>query len=57
MNFAVQREQQCDGVLGNSVRRVGRHTHYDQAELAGGGHIHVVETGTAQGEELHPKRG
>ena len=35
------------------MRRIGRHTDYADAELLGSLYVHIVETGTAQGYQLH----
>ena len=53
VDVAVKREQEADSVFRNSVGRVGGHAHDSEAEFLGSVEIDVVETGAAQGDELH----
>ncbi len=48
MDFSVQGLEQGHGVLGYGVRRVGRHSRDDEAELARRVQIHVVKARAAQ---------
>ena len=47
----VERQDQADRVLGDSVRRIGRDVHHRQAERFGGGQVDVVVAGRAQGDQ------
>ena len=51
MNFPIERQQQSDGMLGDRVRRVRWHTYHGQPQFPGRSQVHVVVTGTAQGEQ------
>ena len=52
IDFAVEREHERHSILGHGVGRIGRHAHHVDA-VFGSFEIDVVETGTAQGDELH----
>ncbi|VFT59779.1 Uncharacterised protein [Pseudomonas aeruginosa] len=47
----VERQDQADRVLGDSVRRIGGDVHHRQAERFGGGQVDVVVAGRAQGDQ------
>ena len=49
---AVQCEQQPHRMLGDRVRRVGRHAH-DVQLFKSGLHVHIAVSGAAHGDELH----
>lgn len=51
MGFTVQREDEGEGVLGHSVRRIARYTRHGDAQLLGGLQIHIVESRTTQRNE------
>src|SRR5262245_16535427 len=53
MNFAVERQNKSDRVLGHRVRRVGRNAHHDDAVLRRGREIDIVITGTTQSDQPH----
>ena len=53
----VERQQQADRVLGDGVRRIGRHANDGQAEAPGGRDIHVVESGAPQRDQPRATRG
>ena len=52
-DFAIEREEQRDGVFGDGVGRVGRHARDREAEFLRGGEVDAVEAGAAQGDVLH----
>ena len=56
-DFAIEREQQRDGVFGDGVGRVGRDARDREAEFLRGGEIDAVETGAAQRDVLHAEPG
>ena len=53
VDLAVQCQQQCHGVLGDRVWRVGGHTGDGDAEFTSCGEIDVVEPGATQRYELN----
>ena len=52
-DFAIEREEQRDGVLGDGVGRVGRDARDREAEFLRGGEVDAVEAGAAQRDVLH----
>ena len=52
VDLAVQRQDQRQGVLGDGVRGVGGDADDGDAGARGGGQVHVVEAGAAQGDQL-----
>ena len=57
VDLAVEGQDEGHGMLGDGVRRVGRHAHHPQAERRRRGQVDVVEAGRAQGDQLHAARG
>src|SRR5688572_6806997 len=52
-DLAIEREEERNGVLGDRVRRVGRHARDGEAKFLRGREVNTVETGAAQGDVLH----
>ena len=52
-DFAIEREEQRDGVLGDGVGRVSRDARDGEAEFLRGGEVDAVEAGAAQRDVLH----
>ena len=51
MDAAVEGHHQAHRMFGNGLGGVGRHPHHLESQLLGGGQIHVVVTGAAQGDD------
>jgi hypothetical protein len=53
VDLAVEAQDQPQRVLGDGMQRVGRDAHDADAMAGGGGQVHVVESGAAEGDTTH----
>lgn len=57
MHFAVEGEDQRDGVFGDGVGRIGRDAGDGEAVLGGGVEVDVVESGASQDDQFDAEGG